>query len=420
MFIARVPVRSRLALAFRQPAGGTGSPREPPRDTPPGGHKVAGRVAASAPGSCIVPPTHDPEPARAPPLDDLRIQRAATSRLAEVDPSRLRFGDHFSDHMFNLRYCDGAWGQPEIVPLAPVHVHPVSLALHYGQSVFEGLKAFRGVDGKVRVFRSDRNAARLRESCRRLCIPLLPDRVFKAAVEEIVRVKHAWIPTGRGEALYGRPLVFAEDAHLQVRPSTRFQLLVFTSPVANYYDRSAGAVALKAQSRYTRAAPGGVGFAKTGSNYAAALFPATESIAEGFDQTLWFYGTEHRYFEGRAATPDLRGTILPGVTRDSVLILLRDRGIEVEERRIGIDEVIRRSEDGTLRKAFGAGTAAVNTPIGRIGYEGRMHDINGGKSGPLGAELYDELIGIQRGEREDRHGWNRIVTPEAASAQAAD
>ena len=368
----------------------------------------------------------------APLLDDLRIQRAATSRLAEVDPSRLGFGDHFSDHMFSLRYCDGAWGQPEIVPLAPVQVHPASLALHYGQSVFEGLKAFRGVDGKVRVFRPDRNAARLRESCRRLCIPLLPDGVFEAAVEEIVRIEHAWIPTGRGEALYVRPLVFAEDAHLQVRPSTRFRLLVFTSPVANYYDRSAGAVALKAQSRYTRAAPGGVGFAKTGGNYAAALFPATESIAEGFDQALWLDGTEHRYveevgqmniffdFEGRAATPDLRGTILPGVTRDSVLALLRDRGIEVEERRIGIDEVLRRSEDGTLREAFGAGTAAVITPIGRIGYEGKMHDINGDKSGPLGAELYDELIGIQRGEREDRHGWNRIVTPEAAPAQAAD
>ena len=368
----------------------------------------------------------------APAFDDLRVQHATTSRRAEVDPSRLGFGDHFSDHMFSLRYRAGTWGRPEIVPLAPVPVHPASLALHYGQSVFEGLKAFRGVDGKVRIFRPDRNAARLRESCRRLCIPALPDGAFEAAVEEIVRVEHEWIPTGRGEALYVRPLVFAEDAHLQVRPSSCFRLLIFTSPVANYYDRAAGAVSLKAQSRYTRAAPGGVGFAKTGGNYAAALFPATESIAEGFDQALWLDGTEHRYveevgqmniffdFEGRVATPDLRGTILPGVTRDSVLTLLRDRGIEVEERRIGIDEVIRRSEDGTLREAFGAGTAAVITPIGRIGHDGSMHDINGGAAGPLGAELYDALVGIQRGEREDRHGWNRIVALEAEPAQAAD
>ena len=179
-----------------------------------------------------------------------------------------------------------------------------------------------------------------------------------------------------------RPLIFAEDAHLQVRPSMRYRLLVFTSPVTNYYNREAGAVSLKAQSRYTRAAPGGVGFAKTGGNYAAALFPATESIAEGFDQALWLDGTEHRYveevgqmniffdFEGRVATPELRGTILPGITRESVLTLLADHGIEVEERRIAIDEVIRRSEDGSLREAFGAGTAAVITPIGRIGFEG--------------------------------------------------
>ena len=365
-------------------------------------------------------------------LEDLRIQRAATSRRSQVDPSRLGFGDHFSDHMFSLRFTDGGWRQPEIVPLAPIPLHPGCLALHYGQSVFEGLKAFRGADDKVRIFRPDRNAARFRESCRRLCIPTLPDGVFEAVVEEIVRVDHEWIPTGRGEALYVRPLVFAEDAHLQVRPSSTFRLLVFTSPVTNYYDREAGAVALKAQSRYTRAAPGGVGFAKTGGNYAAALFPATESIAEGFDQSLWLDGTEHRYveevgqmniffdFEGRVATPDLRGTILPGITRESVITLLRDRGIEVEERRIAIDEVIRRSEDGTLREAFGAGTAAVITPIGRIGFDGKQYEINGGASGPLGAELYDALIGIQLGEREDRHGWNRIVDLESAPAEAAD
>ena len=365
-------------------------------------------------------------------LEDLRIQRAATSRRAEVDPSRLGFGDHFADHMFSLRYRDGSWGQPEIVPLAPVPLHPGCLALHYGQSVFEGLKAFRGADGKVRVFRPDRNAERLRESCRRLCIPALPDGVFEAAVEEIVRVDHEWIPTGRGEALYVRPLVFAEDAHLQVRPSSQFRLIIFTSPVTNYYDRAAGAVSLKAQNRFTRAAPGGVGFAKTGGNYAAALFPATESIAEGFDQALWLDGAEHRYveevgqmniffdFDGRVATPDLRGTILPGVTRDSVLTLLRDRGTAVEERRIGIDEVLERSRDGTLREAFGAGTAAVITPIGRIGFEGKMYDINGGSAGPLGHELYDSLIGIQLGEREDRHGWNRVIVPEKVPAQAAD
>ncbi len=366
------------------------------------------------------------------PLDALRIRPAAASRRSGVDPSRLGFGDHFSDHMFSMRCHDGSWGQPEIVPLAPVPVHPGSLALHYGQSVFEGLKAFRGTDGRVRIFRPDRNAARLRDSCRRLCIPPLPDGAFEEAVEAIVRMEHEWIPRRRGEALYVRPLIYAEDAHLQVRPSARYRLLVLTSPVTNYYNRAAGAISLKAQSRYTRAAPGGVGFAKTGGNYAAALFPATESIAEGFDQALWLDGIEHRYveevgqmniffdFDGRVATPELRGTILPGITRESVLTLLGDRGIKVEERRIAIDEVVRRSEDGALREAFGAGTAAVITPIGRIGFEGTTYEINGGSAGPLGAELYDALIGIQLGEREDRHGWNRIVELDPAPAQAAD
>ena len=367
-------------------------------------------------------------------LDDLRIQRAARSRRAEIDFSRLGFGDHFSDHMFSMRYRDGKWREPEIVPLAPVPIHPGCLTLHYGQSVFEGLKAFRGTDGRIRIFRPDRNAARLRESCRRLCIPPVPEEVFQGAVEEIVRTDHDWIPGGRGEALYVRPIVFAEDAHLQVRAAEEYRFLVITAPVPNYFDRAAGAIALKAQNRYTRAAPGGVGFAKTGGNYAASLFPASESIAEGFDQALWLDGVEHRYveeagpmnvffdFDGRVATPELRGTILPGVTRESVLTLLRGRGIEVEERKIAIDEVIRRSEDGTLREAFGTGTAAVITPVGRIGYEDKVYEVNGGAAGPLGADLYDTLVGIQLGEREDRYGWNRVIDPAAApvTAHAAD
>ena len=366
-------------------------------------------------------------------FDDLRIERTPASRRGEVDYARLGFGEHFSDHMFTLRHVDGEWREPQIVPYAPIAVSPSCLALHYGQSVFEGLKAFRGVDGKVRIFRPDRNAARMRDSCRRLCIPALPDGWFEAAVEEIVHFDHEWIPTRRGEALYVRPLIFAEDSHLQVRPSLHYRMLIFTAPVANYYDRSAGAVSLKVQNRYTRAAPGGVGYAKTASNYAAALYPGHESREEGFDQALWLDGVEHRYveevgqmniffdFEGRVATPELRGTILPGVTRDSVLALLRARGIEVEERRIGIDEVLARIGDGTLREAFGAGTAAVISPIGRIGYEGRMHEINRGVPGPLATDLYDTVIGIQLGELPDRHGWNRVldVAPLGA-AEAAD
>ncbi len=355
------------------------------------------------------------------PLADLRVERVPTSRLPEVDFSSLGFGNVFSDHMFSMCHLDGRWQRPEIVPCEPIPLHPGCLALHYGQSVFEGLKAFRGGDGRIRLFRPDRNARRFEDSCRRLCVPPLPEGLFERAIEELVRMDREWIPRARGQALYIRPIVFAEESHLEVRPATRYRFVVMTAPVRNYYDPGVGAVALKVQDRYTRAAPGGVGFAKTAGNYAASLLPGDEARREGYDQALWLDGAEHRYVEevgqmniffhigDRVVTPSLRGTILPGVTRECVIELLRDSGHRVEERLVEISEIVEASERGSLREAFGAGTAAVVTPVGRIGYRGRDCVVNEGRAGPLSRMLYDAILGIQLGERNDSRGWTRIV-----------
>ncbi|MCH9670687.1 MAG: branched-chain amino acid aminotransferase [Gammaproteobacteria bacterium] len=354
-------------------------------------------------------------------LSDLRIQRTPQSRRSTVDYTSLGFGNVFSDHMFTMRYFDGAWQQPEVVPYGPIGVEPGCLSLHYGQSVFEGLKAFRGPDDRVRVFRPDMNAKRFQDSCERLCIPPLDDGVFEAAVRELVRIDHEWIPTERGQALYIRPIVFALESHLEVRPASSYLFMIIAAPVRTYYERDAKAVALKVQDQFTRAAPGGVGFAKTAGNYAASLLPGDESRREGFDQALWLDGAEHKYVEevgqmniffdlgGTVVTPELRGTILPGITRASVLQLLSDRGVRTEQRRIEIGELTAAIENGELREAFGAGTATVVAPVGKLAYQGQTYEINRGEAGPLTGALYDEILGIQLGEIPDRHGWNMEI-----------
>lgn len=344
---------------------------------------------------------------------------AKTSRIDVVDFDDPGFGDIFSDHMFQMEYRDGAWQHPAIVPYGPFAIEPGALALHYGQTVFEGLKAFRGDDGRTRVFRPDRNAARLAESCRRLCIPAFDTEIFLAAIDELVRIDRRWIPGKRGQALYIRPLIIATESHLNVRPAREYRFFIMTSPVREYF--TGGTVKLKAERAYTRAAPGGTGYAKTAGNYAASLLPGSESQRQGHDQVLWLDGVEHRYVEevgqmniffkidGKVLTPDLRGTILPGVTRESVITLLADEGIVCEQRRIEIAEVLAAAEEGTLEEAFGAGTAAVIAPVGAISVDDRTIDVNQGRPGPLSLKLYDRIVDIQRGDADDIHGWNRLV-----------
>ena len=354
-------------------------------------------------------------------LSDLQIHRVEESRLGSVDFDSLGFGNVFSDHMFSMVYENGAWRAPRILPFGPISLPPASATLHYGQAVFEGLKAFMGGDGVVRVFRPERNARRLRDSCERMCIPPVDEPVFHRAIEELIRLDHAWIPRKRGQAFYIRPLVVATEAQLEVRPARSYRFLVMTAPVRAYFDADMNAVALRVEERFTRASPGGTGSTKTAGNYGASLYPGQVASAAGYAQVLWLDGIEHRYVEEVGAmniffrfrdcvvTPKLRGTILPGVTRDSVITLLRERGTEVQERQVSLDEIVAAVRSGDLLEAFGAGTAAIIAPVGKIACRGEELVINAAAAGELTRELYDTITGIQLGEIEDRHGWNRLV-----------
>ncbi|MCY4283928.1 MAG: branched-chain amino acid aminotransferase [Thiotrichales bacterium] len=354
-------------------------------------------------------------------LPDITFERVPRSRREDVDFDNLGFGNVFSDHMFSMEWEDGAWRHPRIIPYGPIAMEPCNATLHYGQSVFEGMKAFRGADGRVRIFRPDMNARRLEASCDRLCVPRLDPEMFVAAAERLVTVDQAWIPARRGESLYIRPIIFSNESHLEVRPSRTFRLLVMTSPVRSYFDESMPAVTLKVEDTYTRAAPGGTGAAKTAGNYAGSLYPAELARREGYMQVLWLDGVEHRYVEevgamniffridGRVVTPELRGSILPGITRDAVITLLRENGHDVVERRITIDEVVDASRKGMLEEAFGAGTAAVISPVGTMAYKGEEIRVNANASGPVTQWLYDRITGIQLGEHDDPHGWCRVL-----------
>lgn len=358
-------------------------------------------------------------------LSDLRTVHPPASRLPEVNFDDLGFGNIFSDHMFSLRYDDGRWHTPEVLPYGPIEVEPSCVTLHYGQSVFEGLKAFRGHDERIRLFRPDMNFQRLARSCERLCIPALPEQYFYEGIEALVRLDHKWIPSKRGQSLYVRPIIIGTEGLLEVRPGREFRFMIMTAPVRAYFDASASAIGLKVEERFTRAAPGGTGVAKTAGNYAASLYPGECARDEGYAQVLWLDGVEHRYVEevgamniffrigGKVVTPELRGTILHGVTRDSVITLLRDAGEPVEERRIAIDELVEGIRNGEVTEAFGAGTAAIIAPVGKIAYKDDVVTINNGEAGPLTQDLYDQITRIQLGETNDLHGWNRVVALEA-------
>ncbi len=360
---------------------------------------------------------------------DFPVTRVENSRVSTVDFGKLGFGRIFSDHMFSMDYADGEWRDPRIHPYGPLSLEPGVAMLHYGQTVFDGYKAFRGVDGEARLFRPERNAQRLYDSCRRLCIPLPPVDEFRDlminATRELVRLDQAWIPTAWGQSLYIRPLILATEVTLEVRAATQYRFMIMTSPVGAYFGDALTGVSLRVEDQYTRAASiGGLGAAKTAANYAASLLPGAESQAQGFDQVLWLDSNEHRYVEevgamniffkidGTIVTPPLGGSILHGVVRDSTLTLLSDWGLPVEERRIAIDEVVEAARAGVLEEIFGAGTAAVICPVASIGYQGEIYRVANEPPGELTQRLYDELTGIQYGKVEDRHGWNlRIPLP---------
>jgi len=364
-------------------------------------------------------------------MNNIRIETAPQSRLDEIDFDNLGFGQHFSDHMFQMEYSDGAWRDPEIVPFGDLQISPAALGLHYGQSIFEGLKAYRGVDGEIRLFRPDMNYQRLMNSCDRLCMPHMDKQLFLDALTALTSLEVDWIPRKSGQSFYLRPLMVATEPSLQVRPAQRFRFIIMASPVREFFDETIPAVSLKVEQEFTRAAPGGMGYAKTAGNYAAALNPGQRSIAEGYDQVLWLDGREHRYveevgqmniffrFTDKIVTPELRGTILPGITRDSTIELLKARGIACEERLIDIREIVDGIKSGELLEAFGTGTAAVIAPVGKLNFDGEDLDVNGGAAGDLSQSLYEELLGIQQGQVEDAHGWTVKVPVNAEDTATA-
>jgi len=334
------------------------------------------------------------------------------------------FGRAFTDHMVSVRWsAEQGWYAAALTAYAPLQVDPASVSLHYGQTVFEGLKAYRQPDGGVALFRPERNAARLVASCRRLALPALPEPAFVQACELLVRTDADWVPDGEGASLYLRPFMFADEVGLGVRPSESARFLVIASPAGSYFSGPLRPVALWLSQDYVRAAPGGTGAAKCGGNYAASLVAQQEATENGCDQVVFLDAVEHRWVEelggmnlflvlddGTLVTPSLTGTILEGITRDSVLTLARDLGHRVEERRVDVDEWRKGGADGRVVEVFACGTAAVLTPIGALRWPGGEVVVGGGEPGPVTLRLREALLDLQYGRSEDRHGWmHRVV-----------
>lgn len=345
------------------------------------------------------------------------IKKRPVSRIDQVDLDNPGFGKVFSDHMFSMEYRDGRWQDPEIIPYGKFEIAPSLATLHYGQSIFEGMKAFRSENGDVNIFRPHKHINRLNQSCRRLCIPEVDVDTTISGLETLVRLDAPWVPSKRGNALYIRPIIFATDEHLSVKSSETYRFLIMTSPVGAYYKEGINPVRLVTSGEYVRSVKGGAGFAKTAGNYGSSILPAQIAKSRGYTQVLWLDALEHRYVEevgtmniffkinDRLITPPLEGSILGGVTRESVIELASDWNIPVEERRISIDEVFDASENGTLQEAFGSGTAAVISPVGRIDHIDRTLVTDEHRIGPFAQKVYNEITGIQYGDLEDRFNW---------------
>lgn len=314
----------------------------------------------------------------------IELRKAERSRIQEVDFNNLPFGKHFSDHMFVADFIGGEWQQQVIVPYADFTLSPALSSLHYGQSIFEGMKAYKNEANEVLLFRPYANLERMNESARRMCMPAIPEEVFMGGLEALLRTDADWVPNTPDSSLYIRPYMFATDASLGVAPSKTYRFCIFTCPVGKYY---ANPPKLKVETEYIRSAPGGVGYAKCAGNYAGSMYPTMLAQQQGYDQLIWTDAREHKYIEesgtmnimfmidGKLITPATSDSILKGVTRDTILQIARTWGIPVEERPVSIDEVIRAIETGRLTEAFGAGTAVGCSPYSLIGYNGKDHKL---------------------------------------------
>ncbi|MDR2646967.1 MAG: branched-chain amino acid aminotransferase [Oscillospiraceae bacterium] len=355
-------------------------------------------------------------------MQAIDITRTAAPKQKPVDQNQLGFGVYYTDHMFLMNYDAGeGWHNPRIVPYAPISLEPAAMCFHYGQEVFEGMKAYCGTDGKIRLFRPEQNLARLNLSNDRLCIPLIDEAFALEAIKALVRTDADWIPTLDGTSLYIRPFIFATEPHVGVHPARSLLFCIILSPVGAYYPEGLDPVKIYVETQYVRSVRGGMGFTKAGGNYAASLKAQDEATKQGFSQVLWLDGIERKYIEevgtmnvffvvgDEVITPSLQGSILGGITRKSCIELLKSWGLRVAERQFSVDELLAASKNGTLKEAFGSGTAAVISPIGQLKCGDEVITVGGGKIGALSQRLYDTLTGIQWGKTEDTFGWTIVV-----------
>jgi len=348
------------------------------------------------------------------------IQRTSTPK-AKPDPDTLKFGREFSDHMFIMEYETGkGWHDGRIVPYAPIPLDPAASVFHYGQEMFEGLKAYRTPGGRVQLFRPYMNAERTRKTNERMCMPDMDPELFVSAIRAIVDVDRDWIPEKEGTSLYIRPFIIADDPFLGVQAANHYKFIIILSPVGPYYDIPGGGMAptkIFVEDEYVRAVVGGAGFAKVGGNYGAALKAQSKAADMGCAQVMWLDAVEHSFVEeigtsnaffvidDEVITPPLLGTILPGVTRASVIELLKKWDVKISERKLRIDDVVKAANDGRLKEIFASGTAAVISPVGELKFSNSSLTIQDGGIGPLAQRLYDALYGIQTGTLEDDMGW---------------
>ncbi len=345
-----------------------------------------------------------------------------TKRIAgrpiPMDDMRLGFGNFFTDHMFTMRYEEGrGWYDAKIEPYHSIELDPASMVLHYSQQIFEGLKAYRGKDEGIYLFRYRDNLKRMNQSAERLVMPTFDEEFVARAIKELVLTDSEWIPRTKGCSLYIRPTMIATDPYLGVRPSRTYLFYVILSPVAAYYPEGFNPVKIYVSEKYVRAVPGGTGEAKTGGNYAASLKAQVEAKEAGYTQVLWLDAIQRKYveevgtmnifflLEDELCTSPLTGSILPGITRDSVIQLARRWGMKVAEREVSIEEVIDGAKTGRLKECFGSGTAAIISPVEAIWYQGREYKIGSGGVGPVAQKLYDYLLDLQYGYEEDPFGW---------------
>ncbi|MFN8323222.1 MAG: branched-chain amino acid aminotransferase [Chitinophagales bacterium] len=349
----------------------------------------------------------------------ITVEKVKTSRIGEIDFTNLPFGKHFSDHMFIADYYDGDWHDCRIVPFGNFSVHPALSSLHYGQAIFEGMKAELDTDGNPIIFRPIKNLNRLNISCDRMAMPEIPEDLFINAIDKLVSLDKQWIPNTPNSSLYIRPYVFATEEFVGIKPAEHFRFAIFTSPVGAYYSKP---VKVFIHDKYVRAFPGGVGFAKCAGNYGAVMMPTREVQKMGYDQILWLDGIHHRYLQeigtmnvfvvidGVLITPALdQGTILDGVTRDSILRIAENEGYVVQERDISIEEVVNAHHEGKLQDMFGTGTAAVLSQIGEFHYKGDNYDLPPVETREVSNRLKAKLIAIKSGKAEDIFGWLHTV-----------